>query len=124
MDIILEFSDKLILNSFYEVFNSTELYNPNSTKRQIISLWLIAMFGVNLLYFTLATISYYYLFDKRLLKHPKVGDSGGGGGGGGVVDSLISLISISQLLVFEKSDFKGNMGMIVRDKLVSGSHNN
>ena len=89
MDIILEFSDKLILNSFYEVFNSTELYNPNSTKRQIISLWLIAMFGVNLLYFTLATISYYCLFDKRLLKHPKVG------GGGDSGDSLISL-SISQ----------------------------
>lgn len=105
MDIILEKSDEIFLNSFYKIFENATIidFNPNSTKRQCISLWLIAMFGVNVLYFTLATLSYFCLFDKRLLNHPKVCC--------GRSVAVSKSIFISKL-VFEKPDFKGNMGML------------
>ncbi|XJO73859.1 hypothetical protein BDV3_004771 [Batrachochytrium dendrobatidis] len=39
--------------------------------RQCISLFLIEMAGVHLLYFALSSLSYYFFYDRNLLKHPK-----------------------------------------------------
>jgi len=75
MDIVLQKSNEIILNSFYNQLKKSfeiDFTNQNSTQRQCFSLWLIAVIGVNVLYFTLATLSFYFLFDKRLLSHPKV----------------------------------------------------
>jgi lathosterol oxidase len=58
-----------VLDSFYTTFG-VEI-SRNNTIRQCISLWLIAVVGVNLLYFILSTISYVFFFDKSLKKHPK-----------------------------------------------------
>ena len=42
-----------------------------STIRQCFVLWLIGVFGGALLYFSIATLSYLFIFDHNLKKHPK-----------------------------------------------------
>ncbi|WFD01895.1 Delta(7)-sterol 5(6)-desaturase [Malassezia obtusa] len=39
--------------------------------RQTISLYVITYIGILLLYFSMASISYYFLFNKELMKHPR-----------------------------------------------------
>ncbi|KAJ3009634.1 c-5 sterol desaturase [Thoreauomyces humboldtii] len=75
MDIILKVADQYGgLDRFYAHFPSIlEPYvsSRDHAFRQCLSLWLIALVGVNILYFLFSTISYYTLFDQRILKHPK-----------------------------------------------------
>ncbi|TPX56372.1 hypothetical protein PhCBS80983_g04581 [Powellomyces hirtus] len=74
MDIILDLADQHGLDSVYKHF--PEVLEPyvssrNHAFRQCLSLWLISLVGVNILYFLFSTLSYYTLFDQRILKHPK-----------------------------------------------------
>ncbi|KAG9029596.1 c-5 sterol desaturase [Tulasnella sp. JGI-2019a] len=39
--------------------------------RQIVSLTVLTVVGIHLLYFTFATLSYYYIFNHEVMKHPK-----------------------------------------------------
>lgn len=39
--------------------------------RQVISLSIITMIGIHILYFLFAWLSYRFIFDKRMMKHPR-----------------------------------------------------
>jgi len=39
--------------------------------RQLLSLFLLSLIGVHLLYFIFACASYYFVFDHRMMKHPR-----------------------------------------------------
>ncbi|KAI9294356.1 hypothetical protein K502DRAFT_324881 [Neoconidiobolus thromboides FSU 785] len=74
MDIILNLSDEWLLNNVYQNLAIRFHFGylpPENLLRQYISLSIItAIFGF-LFYFVTATLSYYFLFDKRLKLHPK-----------------------------------------------------
>ncbi|KAI8827035.1 uncharacterized protein EV422DRAFT_490695 [Fimicolochytrium jonesii] len=74
MDIILDLADRYALDSLYS--HAPASITPyvsarDNPVRQCLSLWLVALVGVNLLYFSFSTLSYYFLFDHRLMQHPK-----------------------------------------------------
>ncbi|KND03289.1 C-5 sterol desaturase [Spizellomyces punctatus DAOM BR117] len=74
MDVILDLADNHGLDALYAQFPSTlqpYVADRHHAFRQCFSLWLIAVVGVNLLYFIFSTLSYYFLFDHSLMKHPK-----------------------------------------------------
>jgi lathosterol oxidase len=73
MDIILQAADSLILNDIYHEFSfvSGVVLLENDIIRQCVSLWAIAALGATVLYFTLATASFYILYDHENMKHPK-----------------------------------------------------
>ena len=73
MDIILQAADSLILNDIYHEFSlvSGVVLLEDDLIRQCLSLWAIAALGATLLYFTLATASFYAFYDHENMKHPK-----------------------------------------------------
>ena len=68
MDIVLNLTDHYLLTPY--------VYGPdwpeNEPIRQLLSLLVISNIGGYLLYFLVATFSFYTIFDKRLLKHPQI----------------------------------------------------
>ena len=68
MDIVLNLADHYLLTPY--------VYGPdwpeNEPIRQLLSLLVITNIGGYLLYFLVATFSFYAIFDKRLLKHPQI----------------------------------------------------
>lgn len=68
MDIVLNYVDYYVLTPY--VYPTT--WKEDDPWRQIASLLLIANVGAYLLYFIVATLSYFLIFDRRLLKHPQV----------------------------------------------------
>jgi lathosterol oxidase len=68
MDIALAFADKYVFTPY--VYPSS--WPESDTLRQFISLNIITDIGGALLYLITATISYFLVFDKRLLKHPQI----------------------------------------------------
>lgn len=67
MDYILEAADNAVFDSLY----------PSSMPRddiwrQTLSLFIITNVGGALLYLTLTTFSYFFIFDHRMLKHPLI----------------------------------------------------
>ncbi|KAJ3303902.1 c-5 sterol desaturase [Kappamyces sp. JEL0829] len=80
MDLVLNAADFYVLDSFYAKVSALipaqaeavlHLASRTSVARQCFSLWAIALLGATVLYFTLATLSYYLLFDHENMKHPK-----------------------------------------------------
>jgi lathosterol oxidase len=69
MDLVLRRLDELYFDDFYQKL-SLDLQRFD-TVRQCFSLFLVELIGVNILYFTFSTLSYYLLFDKTLTKHPR-----------------------------------------------------
>ncbi|KAK3107215.1 hypothetical protein FSP39_009666 [Pinctada imbricata] len=65
MDVVLGLADHYILTPF--VYPST--WAENDPARQILSLLMITNIGGYLLYFITATLSYYSIFDRRLMLH-------------------------------------------------------
>lgn len=52
-------------------YQSLSLFPRDSIARQSLSLWFIAIIGAYSLYFFISTLSYHFLFDKRLEHHPR-----------------------------------------------------
>jgi lathosterol oxidase len=93
MDIILEFLDPLVLDKTYTwtlsylstSYNSssdvdvsanpnqasTSMWTRDSIYRQCVSIFLITQFGACFLYFFFSSLSYYFVFDRRLEYHPR-----------------------------------------------------
>lgn len=68
MDLVLNVADGYFLSSY--VYPST--WREDDITRQFLSLLVIVNIGGAILYLSVATISYFLLFDKRLLKHPQI----------------------------------------------------
>lgn len=75
MDLVLEYADKLFLN---EIYNSDFVppyfrgMENDDWRRQLSSLFVITYFFGNILYFLIASFSYYFVFDKeKAFSHPK-----------------------------------------------------
>ena len=66
MDLVLDVSDKYVLTPYIYPRSWAE----DSILRQFISLYFISAIGGWLLYFSMAALSYVFLFDKRYKKHP------------------------------------------------------
>ena len=66
MDLVLDVCDRHLLTPYVYPAGWSE-HRP---LRQFISLYVIALVGGWLLYFVFATLSYLFLFDHRLKKHP------------------------------------------------------
>ena len=68
MDVVLNYADKYVLTPY--VYPAS--WSEDNPFRQIISLFLVTNIGGYVLYFISATLSYIFIFDKRLLKHPLI----------------------------------------------------
>ncbi|XP_041373363.1 lathosterol oxidase-like [Gigantopelta aegis] len=68
MDIVLDYCDHYFLSPY--VYPSS--WQPDDPYRQILSLLVIANLGGYALYLILATLSFYLVFDHRLMKHPLI----------------------------------------------------
>lgn len=66
MDLVLDACDRNLLTPYVYPENWAE----NHPLRQFLSLYFITSFGGWLLYFLLATFSYIFIFDRRVMKHP------------------------------------------------------
>jgi hypothetical protein len=78
MDVVLEVTDTYFFDAVYRSLPpfTSETLAPyfvarDSIPRQCLSLWLVTWFFGVALYFMFATLSYRYMFDKELEKHPK-----------------------------------------------------
>jgi Delta7-sterol 5-desaturase len=73
MDLVLSACDHWFLDDLYQKFplQLQTFLDKDSIYRQSLSLWFISFVGVNILYFTLSSFSYHFLFDKTLMNHPK-----------------------------------------------------
>ncbi|KAI3382290.1 hypothetical protein SNEBB_011384 [Seison nebaliae] len=67
MDIVLNYCDEYFFTPF--VYPTT--IEPDIWYRQLISLFVITTIGGYILYFLAATVSYLFIFDHRLMRHPK-----------------------------------------------------
>lgn len=65
MDIVLDYVDGSFTPYIYP-----ETWLPSNPLRQFITLFVVTNIGGALLYFISGTFSYYFLFDKELMKHP------------------------------------------------------
>lgn len=68
MDVVLNYADEFVLTPYVYPTSWAE-DNPG---RQIISLFIITNLGGYALYFIFAALSYQFIFDKRLMKHPLI----------------------------------------------------
>mmetsp|Transcript_9064 Transcript_9064/g.10358 ORF Transcript_9064/g.10358 Transcript_9064/m.10358 type:complete len:280 (-) Transcript_9064:77-916(-) len=69
MDDVLEVCDRL----FFEPYVYSDAWPPKgSIARQTHSLWWILLLGAYATYLSFATLNFYFVFDKNLLKHKKI----------------------------------------------------
>ena len=67
MDLILNYLEPRI---FHPLYHSLP-FPLNPILSTSISIFLVSLIGVNILYFTLSTLSYYFIYDHSLMDHPK-----------------------------------------------------
>ena len=67
MDLVLDAADHFVFTPY--VYPTS--FEPTDWRRQALSLNLITIIGAYVLYFTCATFSYVFFFDKSLVQHPK-----------------------------------------------------
>ena len=68
MDLILKFYDDLVFTPYvYPTYWDVEWW-----LRQYISLFVVVTIHSYVLYLAMAGLSYVFIFDKKLLKHPKL----------------------------------------------------
>lgn len=67
MDLVLNVLDQHVFTPY--VYPTS--WPEHDIVRQLISLYLIVVVGGYILYLSLATISFYTIFDRRLMKHPQ-----------------------------------------------------
>ena len=68
MDLVLSAADSYVLTPY--VYPTS--WKEDDVTRQLISLFTIVNIGGYVMYFSLATLSYYFIFDHKMLKHPKI----------------------------------------------------
>lgn len=68
MDLLLSLSDE----SFFTPYVYPKHWPEDNTWRQLLSLNILVDVGGILLYLITSTLSYIFLFDKRLLEHPLI----------------------------------------------------
>ena len=66
MDVTLQLADYYILDAVYP-----QNWQKDDIYRQIISLFFITWLGGLAIYYIFATLNFYFIFDKQLMKHPK-----------------------------------------------------
>jgi len=67
MDLVLDACDYFVLTPY--VYPAS--FEPTDWRRQLLSLYLITTIGGYVMYFTFATFSYLFIFDRSLMQHPK-----------------------------------------------------
>ena len=67
MDLILDVCDRFILTPYVYTAN----FEPTDWRRQALSLYVITVIGGYVMYFGFATFSYFFIFDRSLMQHPK-----------------------------------------------------
>ncbi|XP_055365689.1 lathosterol oxidase-like isoform X2 [Betta splendens] len=67
MDHVLNIADHYIFTPY--VYPST--WPENDTLRQLISLWVVTNLGAQLIYLGFGALSFYYVFEHNLMKHPQ-----------------------------------------------------
>ena len=67
MDLILDACDHYLLTPY--VYPAS--WPADSLSRQTLSVYMILLIGGYFLYFSVATLSYYFVFDHRLMRHPQ-----------------------------------------------------
>ncbi|CAL1527763.1 unnamed protein product [Lymnaea stagnalis] len=68
MDVVLNYADSY----FFTPYVYPDTWKENDPWRQIASLLVVANVGGYLLYFIVASLNYFLIFDKRLLKHSQI----------------------------------------------------
>ncbi|GFN85370.1 sterol-c5-desaturase (erg3 delta-5-desaturase homolog)-like [Plakobranchus ocellatus] len=68
MDLVLNYLDHYLFTPYVY----PEDWPENNPVRQIISLLLVANIGGYLLYFIVASLSYFFIFDHKLMTHPQI----------------------------------------------------
>ncbi|EIW77359.1 hypothetical protein CONPUDRAFT_84469 [Coniophora puteana RWD-64-598 SS2] len=89
MDVVLDLADTYVLDSVWARLLPTAAHSPiisNVTSpslpfasawardfvpRQLISLSVLSFVGIHMLYFVIATLSYYIVFDHKMMRHPR-----------------------------------------------------
>lgn len=66
MDLVLNLADHYVLTPY--VYPGS--WPEDGPLRQILSLLLLTNLGAAVLYLSLASVSYYFIFDHKLKKHP------------------------------------------------------
>lgn len=66
MDHVLHVADSHIFTPYIYPASWPE----HEATRQILSLWLVTTVGAELIYLGFGTLSFYCVFDHRLMKHP------------------------------------------------------
>jgi len=69
MDVVLELADSYVLDGLWA--KSALGWGRENVYRQSVSLYGITLVGILFLYFGIAGASYAFLFDKRMMKHPR-----------------------------------------------------
>lgn len=71
MDLVLEYCDKYFFNAAYSAIPLTSTWKEDHIGRQALSLFLITYAFALVFYFSMATASFHFLYDKSQMKHPK-----------------------------------------------------
>lgn len=66
MDHVLNIADNYIFTPY--VYPAS--WPEDEALRQIISLWVVTTLGAELIYLGCGALSFYYVFDHKLMKHP------------------------------------------------------
>jgi len=69
MDVVLNAADSYLLDGLYGKW--APQWDREALPRQAISLYAITLIGVWILYFGIGGLSYAFIFDKRMMKHPR-----------------------------------------------------
>lgn len=67
MDLVLDACDRY----FFTPYVYPAGVEPNDWRRQALSLYLITTIGGYIMYITMASFSYFFIFDQSLMQHPK-----------------------------------------------------
>lgn len=88
MDFVLDFADTVVLDAFYDKLGPLMALNTSSLNdssfitelsawprsyipRQLLSLFVLLLLGVHVMYFLIASLSYYFLFNHQMMLHPR-----------------------------------------------------
>lgn len=67
MDLVLSAADRYVFTPY--IYPAT--WPEDNFFRQTLSLLIVTNLGAYILYFVFATLSYYFIFDHSLMKHPQ-----------------------------------------------------